>query len=519
MLPLLPGLDIISMDVPVLSAWSVAVEGGVYSPYLHSPAPPLFLQNQNTMSSSTVPVGVQKVPTRDEWTSHRAEITRLYRDEKRTLSEVMRFMSERYDFRATTKMYKTRVSDWDIRRNLRKHEREDACRDLQQRWLSGEKPSKVVIRGQEKDVEVCLRHMRNANRGNQNERLAPRAQTWRMQRGNVNPPSPLCPASDERRLEIICMQTIYLCQASSNDLIGYCDDLYGNMWHAVKRAREHRYREARMLLNRAGQRLQDQIRHEADAVLLYLIRSLSLRSKGKIKNFDPLELLHKHALALSEIVHGSSHPLTIVLSQLLAVQNWAVVTSSAVQPGLEVIQAKGNFHGSLQVTHWLRHVFANMLEASGNHERAGQLRVEVLESKLTHRYTSYQINAIFSLARHYLEFEPHKHEEAARLFESIQHLTFDLGTKFADYATHTSFQSLAKLAETKGDLRKAEQYFCACADSAARCWGEGNSDSVEALENFARVLDLQGWHEEAERLWDQSEIRDDEDALSLNPLP
>ena len=138
-----PWVDTSMLDATSLVIAANAEEGVVYPHCSQRSAAPLCFQN--TASFPMTPGAGQRIPTKDDWESHRTEITRLYQDEKRTLNEVMKFMLERYDFRATTKMYKTRISDWGLRRNLRWSEREETCRIVKQRWLSGEKVSKIIV--------------------------------------------------------------------------------------------------------------------------------------------------------------------------------------------------------------------------------------------------------------------------------------------------------------------------------------------------------------------------------------
>jgi hypothetical protein len=512
MLPFRPPWNANNMVVPIFPEDTIAAEGSACPPYLQNPGPPFPSQNQHPTPAAIAPFQVPKIPSKFDWEKHRAEITRLYRDEKWTLNDVMKFMRERYDFRATTKMFKTRISYWDIRRNLRRSEREDACRELQQRWLAGEEVSAVVVRGQEKNVAVLLRHMRNARRGGYNRSIA-RNQTWQIRTDIASPASPLYPAGDERPVEVICIQTVYVCQAFPIDISSAEDDSYRNMMRAMERASDSQYREARVLLNKVAQWFQNKIRYEAGSVLLCILRNLSLRSYTPTQRFDPLDLFHNHALSLSKIVHGPRHPLTIILTQLLSVQDCVMASLSAIQAAIQAMQ--GSSGGFLDDTYWLRNVFTGILEESGDHERAGQLYLDALEElrRLTPQYPYAMINATSSLAWHYFEFEPDKYKKAKKLFKSIQAFGSVSDTETADYAAHSSCYGLAFLAQYNGNLGKAEHCFRAAADAAVKCWGEGGSVSVAARENLARVLDLQGKHVEAEVVRKQCEILDDEDAL------
>lgn len=148
-------------------------------------------------------------------------------------------------------MYKTRISDWDIRRNLRRSEREDACQELRQRWSSGEKISTIVVRGQEKNVAVLLQHMRDA-KCPAHDRSTTRKQAWHIRTDIARPARPLYPAGDERSVEVICMQTVYVCQAFPIGWLSDDDGLYGAMSLAIDRARDSQFREAMLLRIKVG---------------------------------------------------------------------------------------------------------------------------------------------------------------------------------------------------------------------------------------------------------------------------
>lgn len=54
----------------------------------------------------------------EKWTRHRETITTLFITEKKTLQDVMTIMKEKYNFKATARMYKTRFKVWGITKNV-----------------------------------------------------------------------------------------------------------------------------------------------------------------------------------------------------------------------------------------------------------------------------------------------------------------------------------------------------------------------------------------------------------------
>ncbi|KAI8632802.1 Clr5 domain-containing protein [Xylariaceae sp. FL1651] len=55
--------------------------------------------------------------TPEDWDAHQETIRRLYLDEKRPLKDVVVIMESQYGFRATAKMYKTRLAKWKMLKN------------------------------------------------------------------------------------------------------------------------------------------------------------------------------------------------------------------------------------------------------------------------------------------------------------------------------------------------------------------------------------------------------------------
>ena len=102
-----------------------------------------------------------KVPDREDWERHRPEITRLYRDERWKLKDVVKHMLTEHGFKANERMYKKRIFDWDIRRNLNWDEREAVCNSTD---IDGEKNTMVVVRGQERQLALFQRHMKQPPR-------------------------------------------------------------------------------------------------------------------------------------------------------------------------------------------------------------------------------------------------------------------------------------------------------------------------------------------------------------------
>ncbi|OTB03821.1 hypothetical protein M426DRAFT_321320 [Hypoxylon sp. CI-4A] len=58
----------------------------------------------------------------DAWEAHKAEIARLYLDENKRLKDVMEIMESQWGFRASQKMYKTKLTQWKFFKNNRRED-------------------------------------------------------------------------------------------------------------------------------------------------------------------------------------------------------------------------------------------------------------------------------------------------------------------------------------------------------------------------------------------------------------
>ncbi|EAA30599.3 hypothetical protein NCU06072 [Neurospora crassa OR74A] len=86
----------------------------------------------------------------DEWEEHRGRIQELYQSQNLSLKEVMRIMEEHCGFRATQRMYKTRIKAWGLDKNFKESEVVELFRLRREREKLG-KPTTYRIRGREID--------------------------------------------------------------------------------------------------------------------------------------------------------------------------------------------------------------------------------------------------------------------------------------------------------------------------------------------------------------------------------
>ncbi|KAK3317678.1 hypothetical protein B0T19DRAFT_446631 [Cercophora scortea] len=86
----------------------------------------------------------------DEWDEFRQTIQELYQSKNMSLKDVMRTMEDKYGFRATQRMYKTRIKSWGLDKNFKESEVVELYRLKRERDRIG-KPSAYKIRGRDVD--------------------------------------------------------------------------------------------------------------------------------------------------------------------------------------------------------------------------------------------------------------------------------------------------------------------------------------------------------------------------------
>ncbi|KAI5861530.1 hypothetical protein GGS23DRAFT_137872 [Durotheca rogersii] len=88
-----------------------------------TPTPKEELGSPDSLVAGTVTNVKHRHPKRAHspyvWETHKAEICRLYLDENRRLKDVMEIMESRHGFRASPKMYKTKLTQWKFFKNNR----------------------------------------------------------------------------------------------------------------------------------------------------------------------------------------------------------------------------------------------------------------------------------------------------------------------------------------------------------------------------------------------------------------
>ncbi|KAL7629806.1 hypothetical protein AAE478_001329 [Parahypoxylon ruwenzoriense] len=105
---------------------------------------------------STKPSHRKRTHSPDVWEAHKVEIARLYLDENKRLKDVMEIMESQWGFRASPKMYKTKLTQWKFFKNNRQADVANLLY-LQRHRLAIGKESTFRRNGKPIDVEAYMR--------------------------------------------------------------------------------------------------------------------------------------------------------------------------------------------------------------------------------------------------------------------------------------------------------------------------------------------------------------------------
>lgn len=121
------------------------------------------------------------------------------------------------------------------------------------------------------------------------------------------------PPGNQPILELICKQTLYACEVSSNSLTHF-NSQADTLWNLIDLSTRHvhtrDHTSARLSLDRAGSWLSTCMKSAPDFALISVIECLRAHSRGLGNGFNTLELFYRHARDLANIVLGPMHPLS-----------------------------------------------------------------------------------------------------------------------------------------------------------------------------------------------------------------
>lgn len=458
-------------------------------------------------SADMLPVGLM-VPTNKDWEVHRPSIIRLYRDEDRTLKDVMQIMRTEHKLNATVKMYKSRLATWDVRKYMTWAERETACRIMKLKQGAGEASAKVIVRGKERNPDVILRHMGQSRAKFRRRQLIQDSKhlddividsiKTQQRRWHIWPT--MYAAGPERTIEIICkeMSSLILTTMTSTDDVSH--ELFHLLCVSDDYLDMNRPAEVRILLNRAAVWFSEAIATEPGKALLSLLQGRVIVGAERFYDSEFYMCFSRHLLDLARERYGSQHSLTSLLMHILQMANEFTVMQQIYHDVLHVIITNLQKRRTSEISRWYYSKFAESLESTGQYQKAQRLLLDAVNSfeGETNLEDIVQMLCIFQLAWSYSKYHSEMHEEAERIFVSIREAGTDVSTGRVDpyYAYYANY-GLGLLAEKKDEEEAAVSFYQLSVQAARDEWGQDDSLALAVVGYFALYLRELGREEEA----------------------
>ena len=459
-----------------------------------------------TSTADMVPVS-QKVPTSEDWDFYRSTIIRLYRDEDRKLNDVMQIMRTQHHFHATVKMYKSRLTAWDVRKYMTRAEREVACRVMKLSQRTGETPGKVIVRGKERNLDVFLRHMGQSRAGIRQRQLLQSSKrledvivdSVNTKQFNSQLWPTMYPAGAQRNAEIICRETLSLVLTSMEHSICPSKEIYALLQAARDRLNTNRLASVRVLLNRAATWFFDAVCTQPAKAVLGLLESQIITRAAEMYASGLLMCFHRHLLDLVRERYGPQHSLTKLLMQIFQIENNFDTKLQAYQSTYTAIISNLKLEGKADLSLWYGNL-ADSLESSGQYQQAEGLLLDAVKSfnRQTHGRNTAWVRCNFNLAWHYIAHKPEMHNEAERMLNNIlqagrQGDTGELGPYHAYYA----YWGFGALAEKREEEDTAINFYRLKIQVALKKWGADSPQGLSAISNLEDYLRYLGREEEA----------------------
>ena len=274
-------------------------------------------------------------------------------------------------------------------------------------------------------------------------------------------------------------------------------------------AEAQRYREARITLDRLGDRLKELLQRPSPKLLPLLLEAYSHHSSEIATEFNVTQIWLDHAIEFCKLYLGLRHPITVVL-MLLSRPKFALgACSSALLAMLANTKADAATQTELDLKSELLHRHVSVLRNMGNFEEAKIVSwqaIEVSEKLLGDRHVK-TLRRLSRLGRTLINGKDF--DGAADVFWKILDRGIDPSTGTIDpFAALAAYSGLGRVARDIQDLGQAEDaYRKALAYGLKTCQVDENT-IVELAEHLEYVLRVQGKEAQAEQIRKTYELQD-----------
>ncbi|KAM0796927.1 hypothetical protein BDR22DRAFT_975663 [Usnea florida] len=304
-----------------------------------SSVPPDFLE----APSATPQINRKGWVSKDDWIKHQTLIGQLYRQQP--LAEVMTFMQQEHSFRATEKMYKTRIKQWGLDKKHKENEMRAIVRKTKTLDSQG-KSALFRVRGRPVDYKDVVSFFKRKNVRLEDvitQRTG--SKTPEAVECFITVPSPITtPESIAIPERILVSIRDYFRGSFENgtwvttDPGSICrttrgqgntrlvlDQFLNEYKTACELFGKHHFQEAGQVVNAASSRIKVIILNEHPLTLLHIF--LFLPKRFREKRYEIALVILRQYSALAEIMRGKTHPIGCICRWLgsMAPSQWESV--------------------------------------------------------------------------------------------------------------------------------------------------------------------------------------------------
>lgn len=477
---------------------------------------------QSTSSLSTAlftvsvkPFSSQIAPSRAEWENHRARIVQLYEIEEKTLKEVMQIMQEEHDFKATQKMYKSKLKLWNARKYVTRRERDIASQLIQTKQRRGEPYGRVIIRGKDR-LDALLRRTGQSRVRSFRRQMLENIESSQdiiinehipAQNSVISPP--LYPAGLEKSIEALCKFLPYLVLNMPTDNLSF------ELFYAMKQACIHwdrnSFAKARISLTEAVNWFKANIKIRPSLALISLLRSQTFTGFDGFYSTGYLKKVYTNILRLTNVYYGSQHFFTKLAFHILLMSREPTRMQLMFQNVATETIALLHKHASSEKYRWQTYL-AIKIQKVGNKTRARELLMDAMSSfERTDVYKDKcKWQCVLTLARHYIADASDMDEEAELMLKYLLEAATDPLTRRVNpwHANHV-YRALGQLAEKRGETDAAIDFYYLRVQGAVETYGNNGVLTLHALESLMELLRNRGREEEAVMLEKRIRLKDE----------
>ncbi|KAF7508843.1 hypothetical protein GJ744_008720 [Endocarpon pusillum] len=513
--------------------------------------------------------GVDRLPNSDEWDRLRPIFTHYYKDFKNgqglPLRKVMRIMADKYGFVATERMYKIRVKAWKLQKNYSKKDRQSIIQFIEngspnpathelpkingepvkmiriQRYLNGSKlhsRQRIPRKG-----NMILEHLDSNSSNNAGDSLSDRDDEGGEKENN--PPdyalARILAAPDHLkylhdilvhidRYYLSCFHGQYrLFSHQALDLVGESvvdtDDGFSDQglleihdpgYAAISLAKSHQYREARIILGEAQDKIKYLLRAQHPTLLPFILEIIC--EDSTTPEFNVSEWFRRYVCDLCAIIMGQQHSLTRIL-QLLGMVEYKLETCAMILSKIQAILS-AEFGASQWEARRPVKVFCRVLRHLGRYDEIEQILSTAmgLGGGLEKPTQSELLGLLYELA--WLSARGrHDNNAATQLFGEILRLTGrDAQTGQISHFRIKALRGLGVLAREEARHEVSEQYFSAAWGESRSSFGRRDSNTVRIGSELEASLRELGRYKEADQLKQERDelfITEDEEAVVI----